>query len=255
LSHYKKFEEDDQKTGRKRKSSYLASAQTYLSHYKKRVVAPDEFKRKLHLTKQESDQLNVQRISTLRTNSIDLAAVRGDKIMFDCRNLLTHKSFELKVIAVACLTGRRMTEVVCTLVLDEPKEPHFSNLKYWACASGLLKQRGENRCFDIPLFAPRQDILNCIQKIRTQCKSIAQEDVNRRIGKRIARAMKKYCPEIDHIHNFRKLYIMMAMHYFNERHCSLPRLASDYLGHKGISETVLTYLNFELDKIGSLSFD
>ncbi len=216
--------------------------------------APIEFKKQLHLTKAEMVQLAREKEGSLRKHSIDIAAIPGDITILDCRTLLHNPDFALKVIAVACLTGRRMAEIVVSAQFDAPREPHATNLKYWSCVGGLLKQRGADRCIDIPLFAGRDEIIGAIKALRAQCGPMDIADVNKLVAKPIARAMKKYCPQIGHIHAFRKLYVLMCNEYFNDRHCSLPRLAADYLGHKTMSDTVLTYLNFRLEGIGTLSF-
>lgn len=251
---YKQKEDEAKEKGRERKISFLGNVQSNLSRYKMRVKAPPEFKKKLHITKEELAQVASERHNSMRKQSIDIVAINGDKFVADCQDLLIHPDFCLKVIALACLTGRRMTEIVSTVKLDEAKEKHFTNSIYWACAKGLLKQRGEDKCVDIPLLAPRSSINACLRALREQCGHIAAKDVNRLVSKKISRAMKKYCPEIGNIHAFRKLYVLMCFHYFNERNCSLPRLASDYLGHKSMSESVLTYLNFRVENIGSLNF-
>ena len=70
----------------------------------------------------------------------------------------------------------------------------------------------------------------------------------------IQTAQDKFVPMIKNIHQFRKFYVFSCFEYFNENHCSIARLAADYLAHKTMSETVLTYLNFRVVVDKSLSF-
>jgi hypothetical protein len=258
IEKFRQFYKEKERLGRARgtirRLSFISSLQSNLSKYKTQVPAPVEFKQKLHITREELNQLIKERAHSVRQNSIDIVAIDGDKFVRDCRELLTHPDFALKVIAVACLTGRRMTEIISTANFDPPQEPHSTNLIYWSCVTGMLKQRGRNTCIDIPLFAKRNEIVACVHALREQSQHLTAKDSNKFASKRISRAMKKYCPEISKIHNFRKLYALMCFVYFNQRNCSLPRLTSDVLGHHDISNTVLTYLNFRLENTGSLNF-
>jgi hypothetical protein len=258
IDEFTRFYKDQEHKGRERgvdrKLSYRAGLQSNLSKFKLQFDAPEEFKKQLHMTKDDMITLNKEKGESLRGRSIDIQAIDGDNTVLDCRQLLQSPDFCMKVIAVACLTGRRMAEIIVTVKFDPPETQHFTDLKYWTCVSGLLKQRGENRCIDIPLFAPREEINFALKALRAQCGVMTVEEVNTTVGKKIFRAMKKYCPQIGNIHAFRKFYVQMANIYFNERNCSLPRLGSDYLGHKSMDEAVLTYLNFRIQNAGSLNF-
>jgi hypothetical protein len=253
-AYFRELERKARARGMKTRGTYLGSVQYALSRFKTTMKAPADFKKHLHLSREDTLKLAKEKEARLRNHSIDLVAIQGDTTVLHCRELLTHPDFSLKVIAVACLTGRRMAEIVTTIKLEPPRERHFTNAAYWACASGFVKQRGLDACLDIPLFATRNEINMCIKALRAQCGPVALSEVNALVGKKIARAMHKYCPEIGNIHAFRKFYVLMCNHYFNERHCSLPRLGADYLGHRNMSETMLTYLNFRITGVGQLNF-
>jgi hypothetical protein len=110
------------------------------------------------------------------------------------------------------------------------------------------------KCREVPLLADRFVINKTISEIRKKLPVSSIEQVNRLYAKNISRAVHKSCPELGKLHEFRKFYAATCFHYFNERRCSLPRIAADYLGHKTMSETVLTYLSARIEGVGTLNF-
>lgn len=250
----------DIKRGKVRKLPPTSSAQSYLSVFKKKIQAsragaPAAFLKGLHLTQQESKALMVAKSRNVYTGAIDLPAVNGDGVITDCRKLLTSPNPYLKVIALACLTGRRTAEIVFTIRLGPPTEKHKTSGAYWARASGFCKQRTDPIVSrEVPLLENRDTINRAIAAVRRELKVRSVGEVNKRFSKPIQRAIKKFCPAIGKVHQFRKFYALCCFKYFNDRHCSLPRIAADYLGHKTVSATVLTYLNFRVNNLGELSF-
>jgi hypothetical protein len=259
IKYFKSMYDEDIKKGKTRKLSYLSSVQTGLSHYKKalrELGAPADFLNQLCLSRKQTAELIREKKQNVKQKAIDLPAINGDGIIQDCIQLLQHSNVYLQVVALACLTGRRMAELLYSIKFGSPREKHFTNEKFWSCVTGILKQRGENQviCREVPLFAPRVLICQTLRTVRKKLPAKSVREVNAKYGKPVARVMKKYCSEIGNLHQFRKFYVLACHSYFNERHCSLPRLAADYLGHKTMSDTVLTYLNFRLVNLNSLEF-
>jgi hypothetical protein len=271
--HYKNLFDQAIKRGKKRRITYLSSMQSSLSNFKRLLLDENkkntridfeehqgfaEFLKNLRLSKEDMRTLQTAKRQNVHAKSIDLPEISGDAIIKDCRLLLKKENPYLRLIGVACLTGRRMAEIMHSMTFEQPTEPHFTNQKYWTRISGICKQRVNDpdpiRYREVPLLGKRQDILRCIQSIRAELPASSVRDVNKRYGKSIQRAMRKYCPEIGNLHQFRKFYVLACFHYFNERNCSLPRLAADYLGHKTLSDTVITYLNFRMKPMGALNF-
>lgn len=263
--HYKGMYDRDIKKGVKRKMTYLSSVQTGLSRFRERLVQEfqtsppsPEFLKGLRLTLEENRTLKEAKLQVVHQKAIDLAELDGDAIIQDCREMLKKKNPYLKVIALACLTGRRMAEIIFTMTFSAPKEKHHTDSKYWVLVQGVCKQRkGDPNAVkerEIPLLERRDYIVDSIAKVRRDLRVTSVAEVNRKFGKPVQRHMQKYCPHIGKLHDFRKFYVLACFHYFNERNCSLPRLASDYLGHKTMSQTVLTYLNFRLKPLGKLNF-
>ena len=244
---------------KKRKSTALSSAQSMLSIFKKRLSklgAPqDTFLKHLHISLAESKQLVRTRNAAVHAGAIHLHNVKADAVIRDCRQFLDHENPYLVTIGLACLTGRRMAEILYSIKFDAPREVHRTNDKYWTSASGFVKQRnGTDLRREIPLLETRIKVNAAIERVRIALPALSPAEVNFKYAKPIARLMKKFCPVIGKLHQFRKFYALACFHYFNDSNCSLARLASDYLGHKNMSSTVLTYMNFRLVDLGSLIF-
>ena len=260
--YYKNLYDVDIKKGVHRKLSYLSSAQSNLSKYKKQLrlkgVKDDKWLAALKLSKEEGLQLAKEKKTSVHDQAIDLPVLHADNIIIDCRQLLADANPFAQIIAVAALTGRREAEILYAITFSDPKEDHYTSNRYWACATGFLKQRENDpqavQCREVPLLADRASINKAILEIRQKCPVGSVAEVNRKYGKQISRALLKFCPELKKLHEFRKFYAAVCYQYFNERKCSLPRIAADYLGHKTMSETVLTYLSARIEGTGTLSF-
>ena len=261
INHYRDLYNSDMRKGVPRKLSWRSSAQTYLSKFRRKVKengAHEEFLSLLHLPSPQSIELMKEKQENVRKSAIDLPLIQGDAWITDCRSYLEHPDWYLRVIAVAALTGRRESEIILTCEFEKPREKHYTDSKYWSNVTGILKQRPGDpdavREREIPLLAERTRIRACVASIRKQSRAITESDVNRVYASGIARRMHRHCPEMRTLHEFRKFYAASCFWYFNERNCSLPRAASDYLGHKKMAEAVLTYLSIRVEGLGSLNF-
>ena len=107
-----------------------AGLQTNLSKFKLSFRAPEEFKKKLHMSKEDMNILAKEKQGSMRKKSIDIQAIDGDNTVLDCRELLQSPDFSMKVIAVACLTGRRMAEIIVSAKFDPPSEEHATDARY-----------------------------------------------------------------------------------------------------------------------------
>jgi len=258
ITYFKSKYDQDIKRGKTRKLSYLSTVQTSLSNYKKDLRgmnAPEKFLQQLHLTRRDTVTLIEEKKNNVRVKAIDLPAVQGDKIIKDCRELLHHENAYLQVMALACVTGRRMAEILFSADFHPPSEVHYTDERYWCVVTGILKKGElppERR--EIPLLAPRDLVNKVLASVRVKLPAESVKSVNKDYARPIARVMKRYCAEMGNLHQFRKFYALACYKYFNERHCSLPRLAADYLCHKTMSDSILTYLNFRLEGLGSLDF-
>lgn len=276
MRHYKALYDKAIAEGKTRKVSYLIVARGAVSNFKqalrKQNVESEEYLQRLALPKQAQYIVKGEETQRQRDSSIHLTEVPGDAVMEDCRELLGKRTNDkhtayVVLIALSCLTGRRTIELLKELVIQPPKEPH-PNPKYWACITGIAKQnpRDPVMCRDVPFFAPRDDIQDAMEFVRSVLelppgpegedsvsKAMYRKKVNLKYANAIAGAMQKHCPAVGQVKLFRKVYALMSFHYFNQNNCSLVRLASDYLGHKFIA-TAIPYMNVRIGQVGRLRF-
>jgi hypothetical protein len=261
---FRKRYDDDAKAGKKRKLSHLSSMQSSLSVYKtalqsnERIKPTKEFLDGLHITQDEAVKLAYEKNGRLRDKSIDLPKIHGDQMIMDARKWLKSPDALHRVVAIAMLSGRRMSEIVATAKFGLPRQNHTgTSNEYWTCFTGLLKQRGNDRCVEAPLFAKRSEITESLNMVREAYRGISRAKINATLAKPISRLMARFAPDIHNLHAFRKLYAILTHHYFNERSCSLPRITNDYLGHvTGPTASSLPYANMALaeDSVGGIDF-
>jgi hypothetical protein len=254
LDYYRDLYEKALAAGRKRQLSFLSSTQSNLSKFKKRVKAEEAWKKGLHLSKEQAQQLAAEKAKNMRDHSIDMQPIQGVQTVLDSRMLLDSPNVLLRIIALACLTGRRLSEIVATAQFAAPKEEHRLP-NYWSHVSGLLKQRDKIKTCDIPLFEQRSRVAAALASVRREVGKLVPEQVNQKIAKRVDRAMKSYCPHMGNIHAFRRFYVIMAHHYFNDRNCSIARVGADVLCHQDMNSAVLPYLSTQVVDMEGLPFE
>jgi integrase len=242
------------KVGGPRKTSYLASTQSALSKFKSYLIelgAPDEVINNIRLSKSKTTLLNQQRSERAQAKAIDLKDIDAYSMISDARKQLTSPNKYLRLIALAALTGRRTSELLLTINFGKPRDKHKNtHEKYWTYATGFCKQKRTDKDpligREIPLLFQR-DVLNRIMmQLRKELPANSTHEVNSKYGKQISRNMKRCCSDIGGIHEFRKFYAYCTFKYFNNRNCSIARVASEYLGHKKVSSSILTYLSFKV---------
>lgn len=265
--YFKQNYDEHIKKGRGRKTCFLSTTQNTLSRIKKEFCelgVEAAYLKDLKLSQEDMDKLNKSKAAKLHDEGVEICAVPADSMILDCRDILTNPraSRGLKTVAMACLTGRRMVEILLTASFGPPTKKHNTHEQYWANVEGLVKQRGKNIAVEIPLLEQRTEINKSLREIRNlyPCPPSdlspdkQKQWISRKYSKEIARVMHRFCPMVQKIHNFRKFYAASCNKYFAENDASEARLASDYLGHRQLSSTVLTYMNFRVEDIGSLDF-
>ena len=260
--------EDHIKNGRQRKSSYLNTAQNYLSRLRtgfiKLGITDQEYLSKIRLPKADMGVLNTSKATTLHQAGLHVPVVPADSMIKDCRDLLTNPDATrgMKVMALACLTGRRMVEIIHTASFDPPTEVHDTHEQYWSKVNGLAKQRNRQIPVEVPLLEQRDEINKSLREIRKMfpCPpehlppDEAKAWISRNYSQEMARVMHRFCPMVKKLHDFRKFYAAVCKVYFAEKGASDARIASDFLGHLQMSPTVLTYMNYKVEDVGSLDF-
>ena len=211
----------------------------------------------LKLTPVDHDALKQAAAVKLRSAGMNLPEVNGDQIIRDARELLASADPCEVLVGLAALTGRRTAELVVTGRFRPPEDPsHRTNERFWASFSGQLKVReGEPEpVYDIPLLVERSQVLAALAVVRAAFPGLAVAEVNGKVGKPVSRMMGELAAHIGTIHRFRRFYALACYRYFNQNGCSLPVLATQYLGHKDVDQSILTYLNIRVANLGSLDF-
>lgn len=264
--HYKSLADKGTKVGAKRKLPYTNSVQCTLSRLKSAIKSdlpdvPVSFTNHLHVTRDQLRELVQVRAENTRNHSIDTPGFDLESIVLKARQILRTPgvSCEYKLIALAMLTGRRTSELLFSMQLSMPKERHSTPEHYWVSATGFLKHRnkkGEAALIrEIPLLDNRAIIVKNLVDVRECMPASTALEVNKKYAHRIAAHIRTLDWGIFNIHQLRKLYGVLTHKYFNENKCSVARSTSDYLGHKHLSETVLTYMNIhDNGKGGKLDF-
>ena len=231
--YFKRRYDEDIDAGRARKSSYLSTAQNSLSRIKKELREKgiaESYLKQIHLSKEDMAKLNKNKAARLHEEGANIPSVPADMMILDCRDILRNPEAtrSIKVMALACLTGRRMIEILMTATFKPPKKPHRTNSAYWSCVDGLAKQRESEQSVEIPLLERRDEIIKSIHEIRSMFppppdhlpKYKKKQWYSKKYSKEISSVMHRYCPTIGKLHNFRKFYAAVCTHYFAENGAS-----------------------------------
>lgn len=269
-----------------RRGTQLVSAQSRLSQLRKFIrltvgsdatAADRAFLAELRLLPTEQKALMKERSDRWTVLSeVPRPEVDADRMVEECRSLLENKDPALCLAAIACLTGRRMAEILCTVTFQPPKNAHTTSDIFWSFVYGRKCRRGkeeeeereeredtqemedteEMEAFgrDIPLLGARAQLMAAIDRVRKEMPCEGAEEVNAKYSKRVQRVMKKHFPGIGNVHNFRNFYILVCFHYFNEHGDSFPSLAAEYLGCTKIT-TSCRQIKFKLQRFGRLQFE
>lgn len=206
-----------------------------------------------------------------RVEKADVVTVDADRYVQNATDLLkfiVHNRGDMfeAVVAIALLTGRRSSEIMKTAIIEPVTDAQRiqrreTDVKYWGKVSGFLKHKpGSCIVREVPMLAPRELICKGIQYVRSFIKpSLTVDQLNKTYASRIQARVHKLCPELKTLHTLRKFFSLVAHHYFKldvkpGSVLSLPQFASHVLGHTRLSDTVITYLNFNINSIGSLSY-
>jgi len=291
VNYFKNKYDQHRQSGRERKTCGLSTAQNTLSKIKTlfeeefevRGIRDSDYLKQLRLQKSDMDALNASKSLKVHDAGTNIVAVPGDLLIRKSRDTLVNvdASRALLVAAVACLTGRRMVEIIHRIQFNPPEEAHAEHEQYWCNISGLAKQRGVLTRFEVPLLEKRDAINKAMTKIRTlfpspptnicraprvdlsvgqrlyfeRKRDVAENKwVSSKYGKEMSRMMKAFCPEIGSLHKFRRFYVGVCLHYFPQDGVAENRTASDYLGHRQMSGAVLTYKNYIVRDLGTLDY-
>ncbi len=249
MEYYKTKYDADIAAGKKRKLTWISSAQCTLSHIKSAAKSckPAEWYNQLRLSDESRHALVKARNDRVEAISTDMPHVDAGIVIAKARVYLTMRAVDRAsaarcLIGIAAVTGRRWGELLISVVLIAPTVTHTILPHYWANVSGISKQRGTAATYEIPIFARLNVINYALLWCRLLLPAQSLADANRRYANLIKRVMATAFPGISKAHDLRKVYVLICFKYFNESKSSLPKLACDCLCHKSMSAAILTYL-------------
>tara|TARA_X000000950_G_scaffold214102_1_gene257548 strand:+ start:465 stop:1487 length:1023 start_codon:yes stop_codon:yes gene_type:complete len=228
---------------RVRKSSDLTSPDDRL--IKDAPLVP-RFISELRLTHAENEAIRLKSKEQIEKRSQHVALIDSDRakeFLMKCNRALCDSSTSAKetLVAVALVTGRRTAEILLTGEFDAPQQLQAeTDNEFKACFRGQLKAgiRDPNRCYTIPLLAPRACVTAAIAKLRARWPLSAGSrvsDVNRRFASTARRAalahLTELHPSLTHLHAARQLYAIITYHACQPHTYSMHGWIRRVLGH------------------------
>ncbi len=246
-----------------RKTSWLNSFQSSVSHFRralKEQKVPWTLLRFVSMSREEKWTLEKEELARLEQASEKVPKINGEKLILRCRQLLTSYQPAPLLVALAALTGRRASEILVSGTFGPPRVAKKINSEYWASFSGVLKQREWDKqkvvSREIPLLETREKINEAQKRLRDMWPCTTAKEANLLYSSKASKCVKQLFQDVGKLHNFRKVYCPIAFEHFNDEWSySLPRFASEVLTHKSIhGGRLLTYLNINVTHVSNINF-
>ena len=227
----------------------LTEINSYDKHWEKRDGSDEGVEREHYALKHlKYDQTTYKRLreqSTAHNNQRqdDLQVVPLQRYLAQVSSLLEGNDSRHLAIAIAALTGRRITEVIC--------KGHFEKTDYpYALHFSGQQKKAEAVSFDILTLLPAQQVLEAVERFRG-LRAIAPlvdegaghgdarvTSLNGRINTQVRKLFEfTGIVPVPHgfksvsIHRLRGIYGAISIHYFCPEHQHEHRFLQHYLGH------------------------
>ena len=200
-------------------------------------------------TRDVTSYLNYCRALLVKARSVENDAAREDALIVAKRRKL---DLRFVLCALAFVTGRRAGELLYSGQFKPPSSRGSTSNPYITCFSGQIKTGfGASRCFDIPLLAPREDVIAALKLVRRRWgKATSVADVNKKYAMVMKRAVEasKFAsldPQFRggggksrlHFHSLREAYGMCTYHAYQPHAFSPHYWLSRVLGHSGLNQS------------------
>jgi integrase len=188
----------------------------------------------LRLTKERSQRIRQEYNSQVSTRQRNIRIIESpeDYILF-AESLLTNTSYIDRLLALAALTGRRTSELLCTA--------KFKPLEEFAVLfEGQLKTKGRDdvRPYEIPLLSDSTTIIEALERLQSEKPELWENPTlaKNRTGKPITQKMRKLFPEFLGENpigrDLRRAYGAISWHFADKKHeITKQKYISDILGH------------------------
>lgn len=213
-------------------------------------------------TRDVTSYLNYCRALLAKARSVETDAAREDASTSETLIVAKRRKLDLRFVlcALAFVTGRRAGELLYSGQFKPPSSHASTSNPYIACFSGQIKTGyGNSRCFDIPLLAPREDVVAALKLVRRRWgKATSVADVNKKYAMVMKRAVEasKFA-SLDphfrggggksrlHFHSLREAYGMCTYHAYQPHAFSPHYWLSRVLGHSGLNQSA-HYANVQI---------
>jgi hypothetical protein len=216
----------------------------------------------LKLTHEEQEQIRQLSKERIEARSEDVARVDAaslQKFLRRCNTVLRDASADPKelLVALAFVTGRRTAEIMLTGKFERVaiRAKGGSSQHFKACFSGQVKAglRDTERCYNIPLLAPVEQIITALERLRQRWPLAAGStaaQVNKHYASTAHRAAKKYLQplheKLGHMHAARQLYAMVSFEVCQPHTYSVHGWIRRVLGHSDL-DISKSYSNVTID--------
>ena len=205
----------------------IATVRTVLTEYRKQApkykhlfVISDDDQQKIErkytqkIAKQAKAQIEINDYPTMIATAVDL--------------LSSARLVEVAV-GLAFLTGRRISEILCTAKFADSNEPNKIHFV------GQLKKRAENGRYKIYTLCEFPKISSALKFIRSKVGVISTTDANRKYIKGCNQVTYKHFSK--HLgncstHDLRKAYATIIAHQYKPKSMTMNAFLSENLGHE-----------------------
>ena len=203
----------------------------------------------LVLSESESLALAMAKEKQLSNDLLHLRPLNNiDRYIQTAVDLLTAQSYQLRVLALCALTGRRAAEIGCTAKFEAIKDDTLNVL-----FTGQLKTkgRGELDAFKIPVFTDSDKIIKTIQTIRAEKPHFINETekFHNTASKELNRQCKKQFSFVTNseikVKDLRSIYGELAYMFNDDPTIAKQKYMSQVLGHAADDNaTGTSYIDF-----------
>jgi hypothetical protein len=208
----------------------------------------------LRLSREETNEWKAGYTSKVSERLVSRALIREskvDELVEYARGLLQATSYIDRTLGIALLTGRRTSEVLCTMTLEPVADDDFAGV-----FDGQLKakERDDVGSYEIPLLAEYSEIADALDGIRRAQPDLVDDPelARNRTHKAISQRMKRLkfadyideCPKLTG-RSTRQIYAAIASNWYRPARISERHFISSILGHgKDDRSTGASYEDF-----------
>jgi hypothetical protein len=204
----------------------------------------------LTLSKEESIDLKHQYKEQLQSDHTSLRFVKDvDAVILKAEELLESEAYTALAVGIACLTGRRLTEILKTAKFEFIDEEHI-------LFTGQLKTKESENAkiapYPIPVLSTASILIEALAKLRQlrDFSALTNDQVHSKTNKSCSEQVKRHFSALIpncKVKDLRALYATICCEYFKPDDYSDPAYMAMILGHSELDLiTPLSYQDFRI---------